>query len=298
MDGARIWACPVCGAELERTERSYRCANRHAYDLAAKGYVNLLLANQRKSKEPGDNKQMLAARRNILEAGTFRKLSDVLSQRTAELAADLIAGRAVGPEPGLGSGTREGEAFKVLEAGCGEGYYLECAEAELRSRGIRAELYGIDISRDAVAMAAGAGDRIHYAVASSRQLPVRSGSADCIYQIFAPHSDSEFSRVLREGGKLLTVIPGRHHLYGLKELLYEKPYLNDEAEHPYPSFNAEEKYRVQDELVLTEPSAIRDLVMMTPYYWRTEPAMLDKLLRREELRTPLEFVVTVYGKTQ
>lgn len=282
MDGARIWACPVCGAGLVRTDRSYRCTNRHTYDLAAKGYVNLLLANQRKSKDPGDNKQMLTARRNILEAGHFRKLSDLLTQKTAGLAEELRHKR--------------GEAFTVLEAGCGEGYYLECAEAELRTRGIDAELYGIDISKDAVTLAAGAGDRIHYAVASSRQLPVVSGSVDAVYQIFAPHSDHEFSRVLREGGKLLTVIPGKHHLYGLKELLYEKPYLNDEAEHPYPSFTVQESIRIQDELVLTDPAAIRDLVMMTPYYWRTEPAMLDKLLQREELRTPLEFILTVYGK--
>lgn len=282
MDEIQIWACPVCGAELEQTERSYRCANRHSYDLSAKGYVNLLLANQRKSKDPGDNKQMLEARRNILEAGYFRKLSDALSYQAAELAMELQSKQAA--------------KFTVLDAGCGEGYYLECVEAELRNRGMEAQLYGIDISRNAILLAAGAGTGIHYAVASSRKLPVRSASADCILQIFAPHSDSEFNRVLRDDGKLVTVIPGKHHLYGLKELLYARPYLNDEAEHPYPSFRVLEKQRIQDELVLTDPSAIRDLVMMTPYYWRTDPSMLEKLTERRELRTPLEFVVTIYAK--
>ena len=145
-------------------------------------------------------------------------------------------------------------------------------------------------------MAAGNGTGIHYAVASSKKLPVRTESVDGVFQIFAPHSDSEFKRVIRHGGKLVTVTPGKHHLYGLKELLYPKPYLNDEAEHPYPSFTVLEKQRIQSELVLTEPSAIRDLVMMTPYYWRTEPAMLEKLMEKSELRTTLEFIVTVYGK--
>lgn len=283
MEGKQIWACPVCGAELEQVGRSYSCTKRHTYDLSAKGYVNLLLANQRKSKDPGDSKTMLAARRSILEAGHFRKLSDGLSTIAAELADELS--------------NRQTDKFTVLEAGCGEGYYLECVEAELGNRGLEASLYGIDISRDAITMAAGAASAgIHYAVASSKHLPVRTASVDGMLQIFAPHSDGEFSRVLRDEGKLLTVIPGKHHLYGLKELLYSQPYLNDEAEHPYPSFRILEKQRIRDELVLTDPSAIKDLVMMTPYYWRTDPAMLDKLAERSELRTPLEFVVTVYGK--
>ncbi len=282
MSGLHIWACPVCGEELDQAERSYRCPNRHTYDLSAKGYLNLLLVNQRKSKEPGDSKLMLAARRSILEAGYFKMLSDVLSRQAAALAEE-VAGRG-------------GDPFTVLDAGCGEGYYLESMNAHLREAGVEARLYGTDISKDAITMAAGNGSGIHYAVASSKKLPVRPESLDGIFQIFAPHSDSEFSRVLRRGGRLVTVIPGKHHLYGLKELLYPQPYLNDEAEHPYPSFTVLEKQRVQSELVLTEPSAIRNLVMMTPYYWRTEPAMLEQLMEKSELRTPLEFIVTVYGK--
>lgn len=279
-----IWACPVCGGGLERAEQSLRCPNRHTYDLSAKGYVNLMLANQRKSKDPGDSKAMLAARRNILNAGYFGKLSDALSTRIAELARELS------------DRGEHGQAFTVLDAGCGEGYYLESLDAALRRTGLEAALYGIDISRDAVTMAASAGRGIGYAVASSRKLPVRTASADAILQIFAPHSDSEFARVLRCGGHLLTVIPGKHHLYGLKEELYDKPYWNDEAEHPYPSFRVLDRVRLRDDIVLTGRDAIRDLVMMTPYYWKTEPAMLDKLMGRQELHTPLEFIVTAYAK--
>jgi 23S rRNA (guanine745-N1)-methyltransferase len=282
MSGSHIWACPVCGEELQQADRSYRCLNRHTYDLSAKGYLNLLLVNQRKSKEPGDNKQMVAARRNVLAAGHFRELADALSLQALHLAEELTG--------------RQADKLTVLDAGCGEGYYLECTDTRLRQSGVDAKLYGTDISKDAIAMAAGNGTGIHYAVASSKKLPVRTESVDGVFQIFAPHSDSEFKRVLRHGGKLVTVTPGKHHLYGLKELLYPKPYLNDEAEHPYPSFTVLEKQRIQSELVLTEPSAIRDLVMMTPYYWRTEPAMLEKLMEKSELRTPLEFIVTVYGK--
>lgn len=282
MSRSHIWACPVCGAELEQADRSYCCINRHTYDLSAKGYLNLLLVNQRKSKDPGDSKMMLAARRNVLEAGHFYKLADVLSLHALRLAEEL-GGKQAGP-------------LHILDAGCGEGYYLESIGARLRESGVDAKLYGTDISKDAITMAAGNGSSIRYAVASSKKLPVRTESVDGLFQIFAPHSDSEFSRVLRGGGRLITVIPGKHHLYGLKELLYPQPYLNDEAEHPYPSFRILDKQRIRDEIRLTEPTAIRDLVMMTPYYWRTEPAMLERLMDKSELVTPLEFIVTVYGK--
>lgn len=282
MNELHIWACPVCHAGLKREGRSYRCVNRHTYDLSAKGYLNLLLVNQRKSKDPGDSKLMLAARRSILEAGYFGKLSDALSHQAVGVAEEQAA--------------RGGEPFTLLDAGCGEGYYVESTGARLRQSGIEASLYGTDISKDAIAMAAGNGSGIHYAVASSKKLPVLTESVDALFQIFAPHSDQEFSRVLRGGGRLITVIPGKHHLYGLKELLYPQPYLNDEAEHPYPSFCVLDKQRIQDEISLTTPSAIRDLVMMTPYYWRTEPAMLEMLMEKSELVTPLEFVVTIYGR--
>jgi 23S rRNA (guanine745-N1)-methyltransferase len=211
-------------------------------------------------------------------------LAEVLAHKAASLEAEL-------------RGAREAP-FTVLDAGCGEGYYLRSIAAALCEGGSEVRAYGTDISKDAVTMAAAAsaGDNdIRYAVASSRQLPVLAQAADILFQIFAPHSDSEFHRVLGKSGKLITVIPGKHHLYGVKELLYPQPYYNDEAEHPYPSFTALEQVRIQDELVLTDASAIRDLVMMTPYYWRTDPAMLDKLAERREIRTPLEFVVTIYG---
>jgi 23S rRNA (guanine745-N1)-methyltransferase len=282
MLGDQIWACPVCRERLVQADRSYRCSNRHTYDISASGYVNLLLAHQRKSKEPGDNKLMLAARHRILEAGHFRKLAEELAHKAASLEADL-------------RGTREA-SFTVLDAGCGEGYYLRSIAAELRKGGSEIQAYGTDISKDAVAMAAGSAGAVHYAVASSRQLPVLAQAVDCLFQIFAPHSDSEFHRVLSKHGRLVTVIPGKHHLYGVKELLYPQPYYNDEAEHPYPSFTALEQVRIQDEIVLTDSSAIRDLVTMTPYYWRTDPDMLDKLAEQSEIRTPLEFVVTIYGK--
>ncbi len=35
------FTCPVCGKPLEQTEKSFVCADRHTFDTAAEGYVNL-----------------------------------------------------------------------------------------------------------------------------------------------------------------------------------------------------------------------------------------------------------------
>ena len=43
-----------------------------------------------------------------------------------------------------------------------------------------------------------------------------------------PFNEREVARVLAPEGSLYTVVPGARHLFGLKEVLYDTPYLNDE----------------------------------------------------------------------
>ena len=65
--------CPVCGGVLHREERSLRCDAGHCYDLARRGYVNLLRTNQSKDKRHGDDQRMVAARTAFLDAATTRR---------------------------------------------------------------------------------------------------------------------------------------------------------------------------------------------------------------------------------
>ena len=68
--------------------------------------------------------------------------------------------------------------------------------------------------------------RIHYenitncefAVASSFQLPFIDKFADLIVCTFAPVSNDEYARVLKDGGKLVVVSPSPRHLFELKEV--------------------------------------------------------------------------------
>src|SRR3954468_15403365 len=63
--------CPVrhCGAALERRERSLVCSQGHSFDLARSGYCNLLQPQDRRSKNPGDSRAAVEARRRLLDAG-------------------------------------------------------------------------------------------------------------------------------------------------------------------------------------------------------------------------------------
>src|SRR5690625_4532470 len=52
--------CPVCAGALSRTERTVRCPQGHAYDVARQGYVTLLAGGSRAGQ--GDTADWAAAR--------------------------------------------------------------------------------------------------------------------------------------------------------------------------------------------------------------------------------------------
>jgi 23S rRNA (guanine745-N1)-methyltransferase len=68
-----ILKCPVCQDELNRIEKSYRCKNNHTFDMGKQGYVNLHMSNEKRSKNPGDDKEMIVSRKNFLEKGYYKK---------------------------------------------------------------------------------------------------------------------------------------------------------------------------------------------------------------------------------
>jgi len=70
-----IFICPVCSSPLSLEGRSYYCVNNHSYDISKEGYVNLLLANQKQSRDPGDSKEMLEARKSFLNRGYYKPLA-------------------------------------------------------------------------------------------------------------------------------------------------------------------------------------------------------------------------------
>lgn len=269
-----IYICPVCGENLEFQNKNYKCKNNHSFDISAKGSVNLLLSNT--SRLHGDNKLMIQARREFLNKGYYKKLSDEINNIIINI---------------LDKNTN----ITGIDAGCGEGYYTAALANSLKTKGFDFSLYGFDISKDGIKYASSCKDA-HFAVASLFNMPVKSESADFLLNIFSPFCDNEYARVLKKNGILLSVIPGGRHLYSVKEILYDTPYENDEAEYSMKSFDLNEKIRVKYGICLESGEDIKALFSMTPYYYRTSPERAERLYKTEKLETELDFIICRYSR--
>ncbi len=257
--------CPVCGKALVFEWRSAGCSAGHSFDIAKEGYVNLLRTN-RPGDAIGDDKFAARARRDFLNKGYYGVLQRALRERFAD---------------------REGS---LLDICCGEGYYT-AALAENPNL----QVYGFDISREMVRLAAKRG-RGTYFVANLAAIPVAAESMDFATHLFAPFQEEAFCRVLKTGGRLCTVIPGRRHLWGLKQTLYETPYENDEKLPETEKLQLISVEKVSDTILLSTPEDIGAVFRMTPYYFHTSPGDKQKLAGLEQLETPVEFVIAEYEK--
>jgi 23S rRNA (guanine745-N1)-methyltransferase len=187
--------CPVrhCGAPLTREAQAFRCPRGHSFDVARSGYCNLLQPQDRKSKQPGDPKDAVLARRRFLEAGHGEFL------RTALLAAF----------DSLELPTRPA----VLDVGCGEGFFLGGLSRERQIEG-----HGIDLSLPAIDLAARWWPGLSWFVVNAdRALPYAGGSFDLALSLTARRNGPELRRVLTPGGRLLVTIPGEDDLIELRE---------------------------------------------------------------------------------
>lgn len=265
-----LLCCPVCGKPLTMGEKTAKCENGHCYDRAARGgYIHLLRQHRRGSADPGDSAEMCQARTRFLSGNWYAPLRDAVAEQA----------RALAPRD-------------VLDAGCGEGWYTAAVAAALPD----ARIAGIDLSRYALRHAGRVCPAVELAIASLFELPLADASVDLVLHLFAPMCADEFARVLRPGGRLLTITPGAKHLWGMKEILYPKPYENPTAVRTLPGFVFEHETRIADEITLTDPADIHALYQMTPYAWKTGREAAERLLAQPVLRTPIEFQIHQYRK--
>ena len=183
----------------------------------------------------------------------------------------------------------------LLDAGCGEGYYTQGVAETLRASGGALRAAGVDLSRPSLRRAARRAPEVEFAAASVYHLPVADASVDLLLDCFSPLALEEFCRVLRPGGVFLYVVPGARHLWELKEVLYDRPYLNREEEVPYPGFRYVEVVPVEGRMDL-DRAALGDLFAMTPYRWKTPRAGAARLEALEGLGVTAAFRVHVFRR--
>ena len=271
-----LFICPNCGGSLEKEGNSFYCRNRHCFDMAKQGYINLLQSNQSSRKHHGDDRMMVKSRRDFLEKGFYAGLRD-------RLCDDIM--HCV-DKPSV-----------LVDAGCGEGYYTRAVTQSLKSKGALSAAGGIDISKDAVAYASKAGGEIQYAVASVFDIPLRDETADIVLNIFAPYATDEFFRILKPGALLVIAYPLENHLLELKQAVYDEAYKNDSIPSVPDGFRQISSREVRQMLCFESNDDIVNLFRMTPYYYKTGADDQKKLENLNTLETSFE-VGIMYCKKQ
>ncbi len=249
---ATAFACPICQENLTLVESSLKCSNRHSFDLAKFGYVNL--APQIKQSANYD-KENFQNRQQILEAGFYQAILEGIS--------DLLATKP--------------SAKTVLDIGCGEGFYSR----KLQENHSDKTFYAFDISKDSVQIAAKSETNwaVNWFVGDLARLPIKDASMDILLDIFSPANYGEFRRVLSQNGILIKVIPTENHLKEIRQMIQEqltkKDYSNQDIKEHF-----QEHFSIQSSQIasLTKPITAEQrqaLLSMTPLLFHVDQTKID-----------------------
>lgn len=270
---SNLYKCPVCHKPLQKNGNTYTCSNKHSYDIAKKGYVNLLLANQGNHFiEEGDNKESIASRTSFLNAGYYGFLKD----KIIEIIRDY-----------------KNDAF--VDLACGEGYYTTNIHMAINK-----ETYGVDISKSGInqccirSRALGL-NNINFAIGNLDYLPFMDNAFDIALNCFAPIKEKEFARVIKSGGHFIRVLPGIDHLLEMKNVLYENTRLNEEKEEKLEGFSLENKIIIEQKSILNNEH-IKNLFSMTPYAFKTPKESIEKLFKLDSLDITFQFAIYIYKR--
>ncbi|HHK6294319.1 TPA: putative RNA methyltransferase [Streptococcus pneumoniae] len=246
------FACPICQENLTLLETNFKCCNRHSFDLAKFGYVNL--APQIKQSANYD-KENFQNRQQILEAGFYQAILDAVS--------DLLASSKT--------------TTTILDIGCGEGFYSR----KLQESHSEKTFYAFDISKDSVQIAAKSEPNwaVNWFVGDLARLPIKDANMDILLDIFSPANYGEFRRVLSKDGILIKVIPTENHLKEIRQRVQDqltnKEYSNqDIKEHFQEHFTILSSQTASLTKTITAEQ-LQALLSMTPLLFHVDQSKID-----------------------
>lgn len=249
---ASAFACPICQEALDLVQQSLACPNRHSFDLAKFGYVNL--APQVKPSKDYD-KESFQNRQLVLENGFYDHILTTLSECLSPLD----------------------HPSNILDIGCGEGYYSR----SLQERYPDHSFYAFDLSKESIQLAAKSDHewKVKWFVGDLARLPLLDQSMDLLLDIFSPANYQEFKRILAPDGRLIKVIPTASHLQEIrqkvKEHLDQADYSNEQIiQHFSDHFTVEQSLHCQERFELT-PALREALLSMTPLLFHVDASQID-----------------------
>lgn len=263
--------CPLDGLPLVKHGNSMRCSSNHNYDMDRKGTLNLLPVQFKKSLHPGDSKDMVLAREAFLNTGLYQPIADALCRIIAE-------------EPHA----------VILDAGCGEGYYT----AYLKEQFPTSAIAGLDISKEAIQGAVKRRKDIQWLVGTNANLPIASQSVDVLISLFGFPVWSEFARVLKPGGRIITVDSGPDHLIELRKILYpeikEKPAKAAIDDHDVALLETRVERFAMTGMTLDD---VARLIAMTPHQHRAQKDAIQKAITFSFEAITADVLFSIYAGT-
>ena len=249
---ASAFACPICQENLTLVETSLKCKNRHSFDLAKFGYVNL--APQIKQSANYD-KENFQNRQQILEAGFYQAILEDIS--------DLLASSKT--------------TKTILDIGCGEGFYSR----KLQERYPDKTFYAFDISKDSVQIAAKSEPNwsVNWFVGDLARLPIKDASMDILLDIFSPANYGEFRRVLSKDGILIKVIPTENHLKEIRQKVQDqltnKDYSNQDIKNHFQEHFTILSSQTASLTKTITAEQLQALLSMTPLLFHVNQSKID-----------------------
>lgn len=243
------------------TSTGVACENKHSFDRARQGYLNLLPVQYKASRAPGDNTAMVQARRSFLSAGYYRPIADFLCEH------------AVACKPS-----------EWLDIGCGEGYYSHAITTALGS----GSGYALDISKEAIIQACKRDKNINWLIASMARVPLATKSLDLLFSIFSPLDWQEAERLLSARGVLLHLGPARDHLLELRKMIYDSVRPYNDAKHLAKLPDGLQVVHTEFlnfTLNLPDRDARLNLLLMTPHGQRARQECRDNVVQTLEAVT-------------
>ncbi|EID28963.1 putative RNA methyltransferase [Streptococcus pseudopneumoniae] len=249
---AAAFACPICQENLTLVESSLKCCNRHSFDLAKFGYVNL--APQIKQSANYD-KENFQNRQQILEVGFYQAILDAVS--------DLLASSKT--------------TTTILDIGCGEGFYSR----KLQESHSEKTFYAFDISKDSVQIAAKSEPNwaVNWFVGDLARLPLKDTSMDILLDIFSPANYGEFRRVLSKDGILIKVIPTENHLKEIRQKVQDqltnKDYSNQNIKNHFQEHFTILSNQTASLTKTITVEQLQALLSMTPLLFHVDQSKID-----------------------
>lgn len=286
-----ILICPLCHGKLSCEENSLKCSLGHTFDIAKSGYVNLLPPGKGKNAHTGDERDMVRARVDFLSCGYY----DELDMHSANLISESI----------------KADELTLIDMGAGEGRHTLTTTNELIKHGKNVLSLGFDASKYASecgmkkSRAAGLCGKnpfvapepsLAFFPANIFSLPVCDSSADVCLSMFAPIPWEEAYRILKknDSSMLLVLSSGKEHLIELRELIYDKVNISDSLPVGNDMFKSVGSTEIKYTAHIKSGEDIKNLFMMTPFYYKTTEEGRNRLYSRDSLDVTVNVNYTIF----